>query len=142
MAVAGPDYQCLYAGVGNNGRVNDGGGWNKCVISSAMETKTLYILSTRFLPLGQTKVLVVFLGDSAFALKIVMMETVPTTESHNWQANIQLFCWNILFGILANRWRVFLTTISLPPESIENLVLTSLIYLYFIKGLQEASTDL
>ena len=26
MAVAGPDYQCLHADVGNNGRISDGGG--------------------------------------------------------------------------------------------------------------------
>ena len=30
MAVAGPDYECLYADLGTNGRVSDGGVWNKC----------------------------------------------------------------------------------------------------------------
>jgi hypothetical protein len=28
MAVAGPDYGCIYADVGTNGRVADGGVWN------------------------------------------------------------------------------------------------------------------
>ena len=30
MAIAGPDYECLYADIGTNGRVHDGGVWNKC----------------------------------------------------------------------------------------------------------------
>ena len=29
MAIAGPEYECLYADVGSNGRVNDSGIWNK-----------------------------------------------------------------------------------------------------------------
>ena len=37
MAIAGPDYECLYADVGTNGRVSDGGVWNKCGLSQAIE---------------------------------------------------------------------------------------------------------
>ena len=29
MAIAGPDYECLYAKIGSNSTVNDGGGWSK-----------------------------------------------------------------------------------------------------------------
>ena len=32
MAIAGPDYECLYADVGSNGRANDSGIWNKCAL--------------------------------------------------------------------------------------------------------------
>ena len=28
MAVAGPNYECIYADVGTNGRISDGGVWN------------------------------------------------------------------------------------------------------------------
>ena len=31
IAIAGPSYEYLYADVGTNGRVNDGGVWNKCM---------------------------------------------------------------------------------------------------------------
>ena len=31
-----------------------------------------------------------------------------------------------LFGILANRWRIFLTTINLEPKHVENIVLSAL----------------
>ena len=33
MAIAGTSYECLYADVGTNGRVNDDGVWNKCGLS-------------------------------------------------------------------------------------------------------------
>ena len=29
MAIAGPDYECLYAKIGSNCTVNDGGVWSK-----------------------------------------------------------------------------------------------------------------
>ena len=29
MAIAGPDYECLYAKIGSNCMVNDGGVWSK-----------------------------------------------------------------------------------------------------------------
>ena len=41
MAVAGPDYECIYADVGTNGRVSDGGVWNKCSLSQAIEDGTI-----------------------------------------------------------------------------------------------------
>ena len=33
LAVAGPDYECLFADIGTNGRVSDGGVWNKSKIA-------------------------------------------------------------------------------------------------------------
>ena len=32
-----------------------------------------------------------------------------------------------LFGILANRWRIFFTTINLEPKHVENIVLSALV---------------
>ena len=37
MAIAGPDYECIYADVGTNGRISDGGLWNKCSLSQVIE---------------------------------------------------------------------------------------------------------
>ena len=37
LAVAGPDYECTYVDVGTNGRVSDGGIWNKCSLSKAID---------------------------------------------------------------------------------------------------------
>ena len=37
MAIAGPEYECLYADVGSNGRVNDSGVWNKTSLLRGIE---------------------------------------------------------------------------------------------------------
>ena len=52
MAIAGPSYECLYADVGANGRVNDSGVWNKCGFLKALENQELSIPNPRCLPGG------------------------------------------------------------------------------------------
>ena len=39
MAIAGPSYECFYVDVGTNGRVNEGGVWDKCGFSKALENQ-------------------------------------------------------------------------------------------------------
>ena len=48
MAVAGPDYECVYADVGTNGRVSDGGVWNKCGLMKAIEVGTVVLPPPKF----------------------------------------------------------------------------------------------
>ena len=122
MAIARPDYECIYADIGTNVGV-----WNKCGISSAIEDKTLVIPSPRTLPVGQTGVPFVFLGNDAFALKSYMMKPYPqpnlTTDKriYNYRHSRGRRISENLFGILANRWRFYLSTLALPPRSIEIL---------------------
>ena len=139
MAIAGPDYECIYADIGTNGRVNDAGVWNKCSISTAIDDNTLSIPSPRPLPFGMEKMPFVFLGDDAFALKSYMMKPFPQQgltldkRIYNYRHSRGRRISENLFGILANRWRVFLTTMSVPPESIENIVLAALVLHNFLR---------
>ena len=41
LAIAGPDLEYIYADIGTNGRVNDGGLWNRSSISHAIESNSL-----------------------------------------------------------------------------------------------------
>ena len=41
LAIAGPDYECLYADIGTNGRISDGGVWNKSSLAHAIENRDL-----------------------------------------------------------------------------------------------------
>ena len=75
----------------------------------------------------------VFLGDDAFALKSFMMKPFPqqglTGERrvYNYRHSS---AWRIsenLFGILANRWRIFFTTINLEPKYDKDVILAALI---------------
>ena len=64
----------------------------------------------------------VFVGDNAFALKSYMMKAYAqrglTLERriYNYRHSRVRRISENLFGILANRWRLFLYTISLSPE--------------------------
>ena len=75
----------------------------------------------------------VFLGDDAFALKRFMMKPFPqqglTGEKrvYNYRHSRARRISENLFGILANRWRVFFTIINLEPKYVEDVVLTALI---------------
>ena len=80
MAVAGPNYECLFADVGTNGRVADGGVWNKCTFLKSLERGTLGVPYCKPLPFGQESVPYVV----ADALRSFVMKPYPqkglTTE--------------------------------------------------------------
>ena len=120
LAIVGPDYECLYADVGANGRISDGGVWNKCHFSQMLDNRMLALPVPEPLPFGKSKVPYVFVADDAFALKEHLMKPYPysgLTEDkriynyrHSRACRISENC----FGIIASRWRVFRTAIVLP----------------------------
>ena len=77
MAVAGPDYECLYSDVGTKGRVSEGGVWSKCTPLQSFADDTFPVLSPRPLPFGTTEMPYVFVGVDAFALRIFLMKPYP-----------------------------------------------------------------
>ena len=131
MAIAGPEYECLYADVGSNGRVNDSGVWNKSSLLEGIQDGSVKLPSNDALPNGDVTPYV-FLGDDAFALKSFMMKPYPqqnlTTEKrvYNYRYSRARRISENLFGILANRWRIFFTTINLEPKYVENVILSAL----------------
>ena len=76
MAIAGPDYECLYADVGSNRRVNDSGISNKCALLQGILNGTVELPAEGMLQNGEN-VPYVFLGDDAFALKKSLMKLFP-----------------------------------------------------------------
>ena len=79
MAIAGPDYECLYADVGTNGRISDGGVWNKCAFLKAVENDKLNIPKPVCIPLGKQAVPYLLVGDEAFALEVFMQRNFTPT---------------------------------------------------------------
>ena len=45
MAIVGPNYECIYADVGTNGRVNDSGVWNKSLFLKGIEDGRIHLPS-------------------------------------------------------------------------------------------------
>ena len=77
MAVAGPDYECMYADVGANGRCIDGGIWSNSNLSKQLEENSLGIPGPKKLMNSNSTTPYVFLGDDAFALKTYLMKLYP-----------------------------------------------------------------
>ena len=133
MAIAGPEYECLYADVGSNGRVNDSGVWNKSSLLQAIQNGSVKLPKDDALPVNGVIAPYIFVGDDAFAPKKIMMKLCP---QQNLTADKRVYNYyrhsrarrisENLFGILANRWRIFFTTINLEPKHVENIVLSAL----------------
>ena len=77
MAVAVPNYECLYADVGTNGRVSDGGIWNKTLLLKKLEECSIGVPEDKPLPFGKEPVPHVLVGDDAFALRPFVMKPYP-----------------------------------------------------------------
>ena len=121
MPIAGPEYECLYADVGFNGRVNDCGIWNKRSLIQGIQDGSVKFPDDKNLSNGEITPYV-FLGDNAFALKGFMVKPFSqqglTGERrvYNYRHSRARMILENLFGILAKRWRIFFTTVNLEPK--------------------------
>ena len=121
IAITGPEHECLYADVGSNGRVNDFGIWNKSSLLQGIQGGSVKFPNHKKLSNGEITSCV-FVGADAFAIKIFMMKPFPQQgftggrRVYNYKhGKLQRILEN-LFGILANRCRIFFTTINPEPK--------------------------
>ena len=129
LAVVDANYKFLYVDVGCNGRVSDGGVFRNSSLSTALEGNSLNTpppepLSGESVPLHYTIV-----ADDAFPLKEYIQKPysqvglTPGKRIFNYRLSRARRVVENAFGILANRFRVFMTPIRLAPEKVENIVL-------------------
>ena len=75
----------------------------------------------RYLPNGYVKVPYAFVADDAFALKPYLMKLYPkaglTDDKRIYNYRHSRATEN-MFGIIANRWRLFHSVIQLPPKKV------------------------
>ena len=121
LAIAGPNYECLFVDVGTNGRMKDSRIWNKSSLRRAIENRERGLPEPRALSYHLEKILFETLDDDTFALKNYMMKPFPqrnlTIEKiiYNYRHSRARCISENMFGVLANRWRVFHTTMHLSP---------------------------
>lgn len=129
MAICDANCEFLYVDIGCNGRVSDGGVWDNTLISSRIVTDTAGLPSDGK-PQGSDRMLpYVFVADDAFPLQRHILKPF----SHQTQSNEErIFSYRLSrarrtaensFGILANRFRIFLSPINLSPNKVEVIVL-------------------
>ena len=136
LAVAGPDYECLYADIGTNDRISDGGVWSTCGLAKAIKNEEISLPSPECLFNGS-----VVVGDDTFALKTYTMKPYPQQglsvekRIYNYRHSRARRMSENLVGILANRWRFLRTTLLLPPETVETLVRTAIVLHNYLRAI-------
>ena len=83
MGVIGPEYEFLFADVGMNGRMSDGGNWSRNEFQKEKnppdENNPLSIPNPKPLPGRSKPIPYVCVGDDAFPLTSFMMKPYPQT---------------------------------------------------------------
>ncbi|KAL2092781.1 hypothetical protein ACEWY4_012579 [Coilia grayii] len=129
MAVVDAQYRFIYVSVGAQGRASDAGIFAQSDLKAALDAKLLSIPQPNSLPGTHQEVPYVLVGDEAFPLRLDLMKPFPfrllNTEQRifNYRLSRARRVVENGFGILANRWRVFRTTIALHPDKVVRIAL-------------------
>ncbi len=105
--------------MGCNGRISDGGVFGGCSLQGALEKRTSNIPAPAPLPESDQLAPYCIVADEAFLLKDYLMKPYPnrrlSVEQHifNYRLSRARRVVENAFGILANRFRVLLTTINI-----------------------------
>ena len=131
LALVDANYSFLYVDVGSPGRAGDAGMFSHCSLKKALDAKSLHLPSPSYLDGVNGSISYHMVGDDAFQLRPELMKPFP---HRHLDAGQRIFNYRLsrarrvvenAFGILANRFRVFLSTINLSPDKV-----TDLIYIY------------
>ena len=137
MALVTHDYKFLYADVGCQGRISDGGVWSHCSFAKKLNNRDLNLPTPRILPkpndpvwhphMTGEKIPFVIIGDSAFPLQENIMKPYPEKGMDDKKRifNYRLSRFRRVsenaFGILVNRFRMFGKRIDLEHDIVKLL---------------------
>ncbi|KAK7160675.1 hypothetical protein R3I93_008363 [Phoxinus phoxinus] len=139
MAVVDANYKFVYVNVGAQGRLSDGGLFAHSDLHRAMETGRLNFPPPEPLPNTTTVVPYMFVADDAFPLRTDLQKPFPHRQLdhdqriYNYRLSRARRVVENAFGILANRLRVFRTTICLHPDKVVKITLASCLIHNFLR---------
>ncbi|XP_064469243.1 uncharacterized protein LOC135383875 [Ornithodoros turicata] len=131
MAVVDSKYRFRLIDVGAPGRAIDSAVFKESAIGRGLLSGKLQMPGIARLPNSDVVLPHVLIGDEAFQLRQDFLrpypgKMLPPNETvFNYRLSRARRCAENAFGILANRWRIFLRVINLSPENVENVVLAS-----------------
>lgn len=144
LALVDANYKFLFVDIGTNGRVSDGGVFKNSALSRALETNSLNLPNPEILPHGTIPVPHLIVADDAFPLKPYIMKPY---SRRNMTYDERIFNYRLsrarrivenAFGILANRFRVFMKPIAVSPDNVELIVLAACSLHNFLRGRSNA----
>lgn len=131
LALVDAHYTFLYVDVGTNGRVSNGGVWEKCTLKAALESNTLHVPPPEKLPFSQRVTPFVIVADDAFPRKPWVMKPYPGKDMsmdkliHNYRLSRARRVSENAFGILVSKFQIFRQPIRSSPERVEKIALAA-----------------
>lgn len=128
MAMADADYKFTYINIGFNGRISDGGVFNRCSLSKQLEDGTLKIPPPRPLPGRHKQVPFVIVADDAFAMRPYIMKPYAfrsmnaVQRIYNYRLSRARRIIENVFGIASARFRILRRAIELEPKKVAVIV--------------------
>ncbi|KAK4886300.1 hypothetical protein RN001_002571 [Aquatica leii] len=140
FALVNANYELTYVYIGINGRISDGGVLQETDFYDKLQNNTLHIPAPRSVSKAVVKLPYVFIGDDAFSLteNIVKPYSLAGITHDKKICNYRLCrarrVVENVFGILASRFRLLLSTITLNNlESVDAMVLACCILHNFLR---------
>lgn len=147
FAVVDADYKFIFANVGCQGRISDGGVLKNTSLWKKMSTNRLCLPEISNLPGRSKKIPYVFLGDAAFALGDNLMK--PFSGIHQKQSAERIFNYRLsrarrvvenVFGICSSVFRVLRKPMLLEPKKAEVVVMTVICLHNFLRQSKTSRT--
>ncbi|XP_014667953.1 PREDICTED: uncharacterized protein LOC106809400 [Priapulus caudatus] len=138
LALVDADYRFIYVDIGAAGRCGDAGVFRESTLKKAMDDNSLNFPTAENLEETGPKCSYQIIGDDAFPLQHNIMKPYP---HRNMDHNQKIFNYRLsrarrvvenAFGILANRFRVFSTTICLDPDFLDYIIMSACILHNFL----------
>lgn len=140
LGVCDAHYRFIYVDVGANGRISDGGVWNRCRLRQLLDNGSLSIPDKRPLPNSLIQTPFVFVGDDAFPIKPYLMKPFPLRhlETDKIEYNYRLSrCRRTIensFGILVKVFKIFEKPLNVQPvEKCSEIVMTCVVLHNFLR---------
>ena len=129
VALVDANYKFIYVDIGAAGRAGDAGVYGESTLKEAIASNSINIPPPTYLK-GNSAFQVNYhiVGDDAFPMSNNLMKPYP---HRNLARDKQIFNYRLsrarrvvenAFGILAHRWRVFLTTIKMCPDKLTYVI--------------------
>lgn len=136
LAIVDANYNFIYADVGSQGRISDGGVFRKTEFYSKLQNNKLNLPPDDVLPGSQETAPYVFLADDAFPLQKHIMK--PYSGSHEKNSPKRIYNYRVsrarrvvenTFGIMSSVFRILRKPILLKPQHATTVIL-SCVYLH------------
>lgn len=136
MGIANSNYEFIMFDVGTNGRISDGGVINNTPFYKALVEGKLKLPAVN----RRYNLPYVFIGDEAFALRKDFLKPYSEKELNTERSNFnkrlsraRRIIENV-FGILANRFRIYHTEIGISVENIETVVMATCVLHNYLRN--------